>query len=148
MTDARTPTLDKVISVFLFTCIIVAIGLTIYIASNPPPGEKFTEFYLLGSSGKAAEYPMNLMVGESGTVILGIVNHEYEDITYRIEVRLENTSIATMNDVILEHEGGWEKNYTFLPEMAGDRMKLEFLLFKNGFNEIYRSLHLWVTVLS
>jgi len=146
MTDARAPTLDKVISIFLFACIIAATGLTIYIASNPPPGEKFTEFYVLGPSGKATGYPTNLTVGENGTVIIGVVNHEYETISYRIEVRLENTSIATMNDMILENEGEWEKNYTFSPERPGERIKLEFFLYKNGMNETYRSLHLWVTV--
>ena len=141
-------TLDRYISAVLLACIIVAAGFTIYIASNPPPGERFTEFYILGPSGKATGYPTNLTLGETGTVILGIVNHEYETITYRIVIRLENTSIATVNDVVLEHEGGWESNYTFIPEVSCERMKLEFFLYKNGLNEIYRSLHLWVSVSS
>lgn len=141
-------TQKKAVSYFLFICIIVATGLTIYIAYNPPPGERFTEFYLLGQSGKAGGYPTNLAVGESGTVILGVVNHEYEDVIYRIVVRLENITIATMDDLILDHKSGWEQNYTFTPEIAGENMKLEFLLYMDGVKEMYRSLHLWLTVSS
>jgi len=144
--EKDNPDSSKFISAFLFTCIIASIGLIVYISSNPPPGERFTEFYVLGSSGKVAGYPTNLTVGESGTIILGVVNHEYEDVTYRIDIRLENTIIAMVNDVILEHEEKWEQNYTFMPENKGERIKLEFLLYKNGVKETYKSLHLWVTV--
>lgn len=140
------PNLKKIISAFLCACIIASIGIVIYIVYNPPHSEKFTEFYMLGSSGKATGYPSNLMVGESGTVILGVINHEYEDMTYRIVARLNNISIVIMNDVILEHEEGWELNYTFTPHWMGEKMKLEFNLYKNGFDETYRTLHLWVTV--
>lgn len=47
-------TLDNIKSSFLFFCIIMVTGLTIYIVSNPPPSEMFTEFYVLGPSGKAS----------------------------------------------------------------------------------------------
>lgn len=79
-------------------------------------------------------------------MILGVFNHEYEEVKYNIIVRLENTIVATMNDVILEHEGVWEKNYTFSPERVGKRINLKFILYKNGFNEKYRTLNLWITV--
>lgn len=140
------PNLKKIISAFLCACIIASIGIVIYIIYNPPHSEKITEFYILGSSGKATGYPNNLTVGESGKVILGVVNHEYEDMTYRIVARMNNINIVIMNDVILEHEEGWELNYTFTPNWVGERMKLEFNLKKNGYDETYRTLHLWVTV--
>lgn len=127
-------------------CIILALGFTIYIASTPPVGERFTEFYLLGPSGKADGYPTNLTLGESGTVILGVVNHEYEDVSYRIVVRLENRTIGTIDNVRLKHEAVWEENYTFVPEKIGEGMKLEFLLYRDDADGIYRSLHLWITV--
>lgn len=127
-------------------CIILAVGFTIYIASTPPVGERFTEFYILGPSGKADGYPTNLTLGESGTVILGVVNHEYEDVSYRIVVRLENRTIGTIDNVRLKHEAVWEENYTFVPEKIGEGMKLEFLLYRDDADGIYRSLHLWITV--
>ncbi len=140
--------LDKGISAFLIACIIAAVGFTVYIIYNPPPGESFTEFYILGPSGKAAGYPTNLTLGETGTVILGVINHEYQDVSYGIVIGLENNTIATINDFILDHEAEWEYNYTFTPGEPGERMKLEFFLYRDGVKEIYRSLHLWVTVSS
>jgi len=38
--------------------------------------EPFTEFYILGPEGKADNYPTDYVLGENGTVIVGIVNHE------------------------------------------------------------------------
>ena len=140
--------LDKSISAFLIACIIVAVGFTVYIIYNPPPGESFTEFYIVGPSGKAAGYPTNLTLGERGTVILGVVNHEYQDVSYRIVSGLENNTIETINDLVLGHDAGLEYNYTFTPEKTGERMKLEFFLYRDGVNEMYRSLHLWLTVSS
>lgn len=139
---------SKIVSAVLFACLIVAIGFTIYIAIMPPPGERFTEFYILGPSGKAYDYPTDLVLGENGTVIIGVVNHEYENVTYTILIKLDNETIATINNVMLSHGAKWEQNYTFTPEKTGERMKLEFLLFKDAVNEPYRSLHLWVTVRS
>ena len=38
--------------------------MTVYVIVTPKEGEKFTEFYVLGSGGKAEDYPTNLKVGE------------------------------------------------------------------------------------
>jgi len=138
---------DKLImSVGLVACICTAGGLTAYFASTPRVGERFTEFYVLGPGGKVADYPTNLTLGESGTVILGVVNHEYEDVTYRIVIKLDNETIGMIDGIKLSHEGKWEQNYTFTPRKTGGKMKLEFLLYREGLEEPYRTLHLWITV--
>lgn len=127
-------------------CLISAVCLTIYIAVSPPVGERFTEFYILGPEGKACGYPTNLSLGETGALIIGIVNHEYQNVTYRIVVRLENETIATIDGIALSHGAKWERVFEFAPQRAGERMKLEFLLYREGMEEPYRTLHLWVTV--
>jgi len=81
---------DKILSVGLIASVVAAGVTVVYVATTPKVGERFTEFYVLGLGGKIADYPTNLTLGESGTVILGVVNHEYEDVTYRILVRLDN----------------------------------------------------------
>lgn len=138
--------LNKLISAVLLASIIVAVGVTVYIASAPTIGERFTEFYILGPSGKAEGYPTNLTLGENGTVILGVVNHEYEEVAYRIVIRLNNRTIGTINDIILRHDAKWEHNCTFTSEIANEKMKLEFLLYEESLDDPYRSLYLWVTV--
>lgn len=137
---------DKLISVGLVSCIVVAGGLTAYVASMPRVGECFTEFYVLGYGGKIENYPTNLTLGESGTVFLGVVNHEYEEVVYRIVIKLDNETIGTIDNITLNHEINLEKKYMFTPEKTGEKMKLEFILFRNDLNESYRCLHIWLTV--
>lgn len=132
----------RVLSLVLLLALILAVLATIYIALLPPPGEPFTEFYMLGERGKAADYPTHLMVGEKGTVIVGIVNHEHAPITYRLVVRLDGVVVHT-ESVPLEDGKKWEKSIAFSPTHRG-KQRLELLLYRNG--EVYRSLHLWVDV--
>ncbi len=139
---------NKLMSVSLISCIVVAGGLTVYVASMPRVRERFTEFYLLGSGEKLENYPTTLTLGEKGTIILGIVNHEYEKITYRVVIKLDNETIGTIDNITLNHEMLWQKKHTFIPEKIGEKMKLEFLLFKDEKDSPHRSLHLWIRVQS
>jgi uncharacterized membrane protein len=66
--------------------VIVEVASLIYVMITPKTGEKFTEFYLLGSDGNATGYPSNLTIGENANVIIGLVNHEYKTINYTIEI--------------------------------------------------------------
>ena len=108
-------------------------------------GEKFTGFYILGPNGTADEYPTNLSVGDEGIVIIGVVNHEYVNSTYRLEVLLNGTVIDEEN-IDLMHNEVWRDTFAFNATEKGDDQKLEFLLYKDGADETYRSLHLWVDV--
>jgi uncharacterized membrane protein len=95
---------EKLLSVGLIASIAVTRVTVAYVATTPKVDERFTEFYILGPGGKIVDYSTNLTLGESGTVILGVVNHEYEDVTYRILVRLDNENIATIEGIRLVHE--------------------------------------------
>ena len=76
------------------------------------PGDNFTEFYILGPNGTASGYPTNLTVGEDGKVIIGIVNHEYTNVTYQLEVWLSGELIGG-NSIELKHNETWESPFTF-----------------------------------
>ena len=78
---------DKALSIILVISIIGAIGVLGYVIANPKVGENFTEFYILGEQGQAANYPEEIILGESATVIVGIINHEQEEARYRVEVK-------------------------------------------------------------
>ncbi len=139
--------IDKILSVILIISIILAISLTVYVIVTPKEGEKFTEFYVLGPGDKAEDYPTNLKVGEEGTVIIGIVNHEYANVTYPLEIRL-NGEVIDEKSIELLHNETWEQFFTFKATKKGEDQKLEFLLFKDGLEETepYRLLHLWADV--
>ncbi|GAB4315877.1 MAG: hypothetical protein Kow0019_16240 [Methanobacteriaceae archaeon] len=138
--------LDKILSVILIISIILAISATIYIILTPKEGEKFTEFYILGPGGKASDYPTNLTVGETGKLIVGVVNHEYSNVTYNLLVSFNGTPVTSRN-ITLVHNQKWEQSISFNATNPGTNQKLELLLYKLPDKEkAYRSLHLWVDV--
>ncbi|NJE05677.1 DUF1616 domain-containing protein [Thermococcus sp. M36] len=146
--------LDKALTIILIVAILTSIGTLAYVITHPKPGEAFTEFYILGPEGKAADYPTELKAGQDGTVIIGIVNHEHRNVTYYVQIWLVNltwdnttntTTIhkmypmpgwfnVTLPNVPVNIEGNWtpqfETNYTFSIEEPG-KWQVWFLLFKD-----------------
>jgi len=146
---------DRILTVILIITIIIAMVALIYVIVTPKVGEKFTEFYVLGPKGVADDYPQDLLLEENGTVIIGVVNHEYKTFNYTIEIWLINQSqtyneTTKQNETVYNHmwffdkftvslkhvpinieeswKPQWEKNYTFSVNRRGD-FKLAFLLF-------------------
>jgi uncharacterized membrane protein len=140
------PRADKLFIIGFLIGIAAVGGLTVSLVATPKIGEQFTEFYLLGSNGKLADYPTNMTLGETGLLILGIKNHEYKNVTYRVAICLNNQTLETINNIQLSHQANWTQNYILAPKETGDRMKLEFHLYKETADEPYRSLQLWITV--
>jgi uncharacterized membrane protein len=146
--------LDKILTVILLIAIIAALAATVYVIVTPKKGEKFTEFYIIGPGGKAADYPTDLSAGKKGEVIVGIVNHEYENVSYLFRAEIENRTIGEKK-FQLTHNETLEFPFVFTVTASQDekgRKKLEFLLFKEGQGEgegaamPYRNLHLWINV--
>ncbi len=166
---SSTSRVDRVLSIVLVAAVLVAVVTTVFIVVVPKEGEKFTEFYILGPKGKAADYPTEFMAGTPQTVIIGIGNHEYREITYTVETfavesRLDDATnqstvvSATLLDrfsVTVPHNQTVEQPYSFRV-MDSDTNRLEFLLFKetppenlpesNLTSVGYRDLHLWLRV--
>jgi uncharacterized membrane protein len=138
---------DKVLSIVLALVILGALGTLGYVIAKPKVGEKFTEFYILGPGGKAENYPKEVKLGEKGTVIVGVVNHEYETVTYRVEVRIGGVVNNEMAPFSLEPEEKWEQPADFSPPAVGKNQEVEFLLYKNGeLDPDIKPLHLWIEV--
>ncbi|HET8685221.1 MAG TPA: DUF1616 domain-containing protein, partial [Methanosarcina sp.] len=119
--------------------------------------EPLTEFYILGPEGTAQNYPTDYIIGENGTVIVGVVNHEFKPVNYTMEVWLENKSLplpADQKNIFLGNNETWEKAVTITPPFEGTNMNLRFLLYdkdkENMFGEDsdmpYRNLNLWINV--
>jgi len=145
---------DKVLSVVLVVAISGAIGTLGYVVATPRVGERFTEFYILGPEGEAANYTTELKVGEEGRVILGIVNHEQEEASYAVEVWIDGEKAKLRVEgedkdeisVELENEEKWEKEVGFVPQKAGENQTVEFVLYKDGEPYFEEPLHLWIDV--
>ncbi len=137
---------ERILSVVLVFTILGALGILGYVVASPKTGEKFTEFYVLDEAGEMANYPRELNIGMAGNVVVRIVNHEYQDVTYRIEIRSSGVIIKEVGPLNLQHEQKWEQEVDFTPVSVGENQKVEFLLFKVGEDKPYQSLHLWLDV--
>lgn len=135
-----------VLSITLLALIFGAIITLVYIAATSRITDRFTEFYILGPQGKATGYPNKLNVGQEGNVTLGIVNREHEDIVYSVKIQINGESKGTIAPLTLANGGKWEHEVSFVPSEAGANQKVEFLLYKNGGSEPYKSLYLWLDV--
>jgi len=79
-------------------------------------------------------------------VIVGIINREYEIVSYWVKVEIDGVRNNHTGTLKLEHEEKWEEIVSFTPDRTGDNQKVEFLLCNNGGSEPYQNLHLWVNV--
>lgn len=137
---------DRTLSIILLIILIVAVIGTIYIIIFPQQSEKYTEFYILGPNGKAADYPTNLTVGQNGNVIIGIVNHEAAAVDYGLIVKFNN-QILRNDTIFLKDKEKKEIPFTFTASNTGQNQTLEFLLYKlPNSKDVYRSLRLNVNI--
>lgn len=139
---------NKVLSVVLIIAILGVLGTLGYVIARPKTGEKFTEFYILGESGKAQNYPRELSVGEKAKVTVGVVNHEYQTANYTVEVEVGDIMVDQAGPLTLAHEEKWEGDLTFSSSITG-RQKVEFFLYRDDGTEPYlEPLRLWIEVTS
>ncbi|MBP1928077.1 putative membrane protein [Methanolinea mesophila] len=161
---------DRALSVLLLIAIAGALVATAYVIAVPKEGEKFTEFYILGSEGKASDYPTMIRTGDPQEVIVGIGNHEYRNASYFVEVWLldrESDPASGASSIIKMDEMSQQR--VDLPDNQTYQEKLPFRVNETGYNQIqfllfidqapgaevrgqdrinasYRDLHLWITV--
>lgn len=143
---------DKVLTIILVLSVLSSVVAVVYVVAVPRQGEQFTEFYVLGPGGKATDYPHNLSVGQSASVILGIANHEFRTVNYTVEVWLANetfsNNVTVVNhllfvsefSVILNHVSAningnwtpqWQQTYNFSSPVEGS-YKIWFVLQVDG----------------
>lgn len=140
--ESRT---ERILSIILIISIVLAIATTAYVIVKPKEGEKFTEFYILGPDGKASNYPTNLTTGQNGSIIMGVVNHEYTTTDYLLVIKVNNNTLKNQTLTLSSGEKV-EIPYNFTAGTTGQK-KMEFLLYKLPDNATaYRSLHLWLNV--
>ncbi len=137
---------DRVLVVLLLAAIAATIGTVVYAVGTPRASEKFTEFYILGPGGKATDYPRQMILGTSAGVIAGVVNHEGDNVTYRIEIDMNGQPIGQIDNIALADEGKWEQPVSFNATVVGANQSVEFLLFRDSNATAYRNLHLWLDV--
>ncbi len=141
---------EKSLRIILALFFLILIGTGAYVILVPQEKEPFTEFYILGTNGKASNYTTEYIQGESGTYTIGIANHEYKTMNYTMEVKLENKSLPlpeNLQQIRLADNTTLEEPLKITPPFKGKNMKLEFLLFNETEKNVpYKDLRLWINV--
>jgi uncharacterized membrane protein len=142
--------LNKALSIFLIVAIVAALGFIVYLAVTPQGGEKFTEFYILSTEGKAQDYPKQVILGQPVNILIGVVNHEYQPSSYKAKIKIGDAEISEVNIGTLANGEKWEREISFTPQFAGERQRIDFYLYKNGEDEPYlkESLRLYIDVIA
>jgi uncharacterized membrane protein len=159
---------DAALNVLLVVSILLAAGSVGYAVTVPKEGERFSEFYLLteGEDGElvADGYPTEFQRGESRSLIVGIGNQEHERTAYTVVAELQRvervgneTRVRERRELrrfqpTLGHNETWHRQHEVTPEMTGERLRLQYLLYRGSPPETlnqstaYREVHLWVNV--
>jgi uncharacterized membrane protein len=142
-------TKNKALSIFLIVAIVATLGFIIYMVATPQKSEKFTEFYILSSEGKAQDYPKQVILGKPVDILIGVVNHEYQPASYQAKIKVGGIEASEVNIGTLANEGKWEEIISFTPQFAGERQRIDFYLYKNGEDEPYLKdpLRLYIDVI-
>ncbi len=141
-----TSKLDKTLSVGLVMAIIAATATLTYMIAEPKNEETFTDFYLLGPEGMMENYPHEVVLGEQAEVVLGIKNHENQDMAYNVLVTFDEEEAQEIGPIGLANEKEWLQKVALVPANAGTDQKVEFLLSKGKSTEPFLELHLWLDV--
>ena len=162
--------LDRNLSILLLVSVVAAVGTTAFVVAVPKEGEHFSEFFILGASGKAADYPTSFDANTPQWVTVGVGNHEYREVTYTVETHafnqtfdpatntssVDRSALLDSYRVTLPHNQTDQRRVNFTVPDAGYN-KIEFLLFNETVpapgvtgqarvDASERDLHLWVRV--
>jgi uncharacterized membrane protein len=85
-------------------------------------------------------------LGTSGTVIVGIVNREYETINYLLEIHINGEVTDETGPIVLSRGEKWEHPVSFTPTKSGQEQKVEFVLYEEDKENEYLQLSLWIDV--
>jgi uncharacterized membrane protein len=143
--EEQDQTVKRLMMVVLGGLVVVA-GASLIIIVAPRPSEYFTEFYLLGADGLAQGFPSRLQAHETATVTVGVRNHENEPVRYHVEVWQDDTILGQLEAFEVRPNEQIEKNLSFELEETRTDIEVLFLLFREGVDEPYRTLRLWVNV--
>ncbi|MBV0902716.1 DUF1616 domain-containing protein [Haloarcula salina] len=145
--------------------ILVTFSCVTLVAAQPQRGEAYTEFGLLTENEtgvlEASGYPEQITLGESEQLYFSVTNREMETTEYVVVVQLTRT--APTGEVIERARldtydnrtaagDRWLQRHTVTPVLEGERLRLTYLLYKDGIPEqptaenAYREAHIWVDV--
>jgi len=159
---------DMFLNIAITCSILVAFGGGGYALSVSDPSDPLTEFYVLNENEdgqlEANEYPQNFTRDEAQSLYVGVGNYQGTTTNYTIVVEVQRVDVSGDSVTVVEerelerftttvhHNETRVHRRTLAPTLAGDRLRLVFLLFQGpppadpGTENAHRELHLWINV--
>lgn len=160
--------LGALLNLTLLLGILIAAGSVGFVLATPSPADATTGFYLLTENETGglvtADYPEEMVVGEPATLTVGVHNGEFEPVEYTVVVQLQRVELEDDATRVVErqelgrferslaHNGTWRHQHTVTPTIAGEDLRLQYLLYRGDppgeptAETAYRRSHLWVDV--
>jgi len=132
----------KLVSILI---VIIFFVYFLWIEGNQQP--EFTEFYILGSEGLAADYPVEVIVNTPSSITVGITNQEGAKHTYTVVALCSDMPVGLISEIAIEEGETWEGQLTIVIHEPGDGQRIEILLADENYDFPYRSLIYWVDVI-
>ena len=151
---------------------MLLLPIVLLATTTPDSHERFTEFYMLGVNGSADTYPSEFVIVNNkitsvgyagqynytdpfGRITLGIVNQEQQTSDYSVSIQIDGSPVDInyagdnmhqLDGIDIAEGGIWQHEIGFAPQQVGENQKVEFLLYKDGNPNVYRSLYLFINV--
>lgn len=160
--------LGALLNLTLLLGALVAAGSVGFVLTTPSPADATTGFYLLTENETGnlvtADYPEEMVVGETPTLTVGVHNGELEPVEYTVVVQLQRVELEADAARVVErqelgrferslaHNETWRHQHTVAPTMVGEDLRLQYLLYRGDppdeptAETAYRRSHLWVDV--
>lgn len=137
---------NKLLLGVLTISLLGMIGMITYLIIIPQAEVPFTEFYVLGQNGEAADFNRILTTGDTEQLTIGIANHEQQEMSYYLEVAMSGTVIQEIGPISLQDKENQEQPVTLQFPNVGNGQEVELILLKEVGGESYRILRLWYDV--
>lgn len=152
---------EKLFSLAIAITLVLASITLAYSLMIPNTEQEYSTLYYLDANGTAQNYPVNLTISSTGTVIVGISCHEYSTTRYTILAGIEGANVTldspswnqtfvldnstlVTRDITLDHLELFEERFSFNIPHPGT-YKITWALLIDGQQTDYNT-HLWVEV--
>ncbi|MFA5065252.1 MAG: DUF1616 domain-containing protein [Dehalococcoidia bacterium] len=125
-------TSNNIIAGVMIAAILICVAAIVCLAVTTQPSESFSEFYLLGKGGRAADYPSQAISGQPVSIIVGIVNHEGRPSDYTVQIRENDAIIKSITVGKLNDGQKWEQPVEFTLKQSGEGRRVNLFLFKDN----------------
>ncbi len=165
--DAETGA-DVVLNVALALSVVVALSAVGFAFTAPQDGEEFSQLSLLTQTDDgefvAENYPEQFSPGETKPLYVSVTNHEEEPVEYTVVAELQRVEQRGGNARTVEQQemkrfeqrlpagGSWRKKHQVAPTMAGENLRLVYLLYEGdpptnpSIENADEHAYIWITV--